>query len=196
MPDETTILSLPLILPSQAQKHITHNEALAQLDLIVQLTVLSRVLTTAPALPSLGDRHIVAAGATGPWVGQSGRIALYAESGWQFTAPLPGWRAHVLDEGQTAVFDGLAWQTLADGPLTVGQLGVAATPDATNRLSVAADATLFTHAGAGHQLKLNKAAPAQTASLLFQTGFSGRAEMGTAGNDHLPHSPAGHGRDG
>jgi hypothetical protein len=95
MPDETTILSLPLILPAQAQKHVTHNEALAQLDLIVQLTVIDRVQTTAPALPAVGDRHIVAAGATGPWVGQSGRIALYTTTGWQFTQALPGWRAHV-----------------------------------------------------------------------------------------------------
>ncbi len=183
MPDDTTILSLPLILPAQAQKHVTHNEALAVLDLVVQLTVINRTLTTAPALPSIGDRHIVAAGATGPWVGQSGRIALFDETGWQFTQPLPGWRAHVLSEGQTAVFDGLGWETPSDGPLTVTQLGVSATPDATNRLAVTSPATLLNHAGAGHQLKLNKAAAGDTASLLFQTGFSGRAEMGTAGTD-------------
>ena len=183
MPDDTTILSLPLILPAQAQKHVTHNEALAQLDLIVQLAVIDRVLTTAPALPTLGDRHIVAAGATGPWVGQSGRIALYGETGWQFTQALPGWQAHVLAEGQTAVFDGLGWETLSDGPLTVTQLGVSAVADATNRLVVSSPAVLLNHAGAGHQLKLNKAAAGDTASLLFQTGFSGRAEMGTAGSD-------------
>ena len=181
MPDETTILSLPLILPAQAQKHVTHNEALAALDLIVQLAVINRTLTTAPALPAVGDRHIVAAGATGAWVGQSGRIALFSETGWQFTQPLPGWRAHVLAEGQTAVFDGLVWETPSEGPLSVTQLGVSATADATNRLTVAAPATLLNHAGSGHQLKLNKAGADDTASLLFQTGFSGRAEMGTAG---------------
>jgi hypothetical protein len=185
MPDETTILSLPLILPAQAQKHVTHNEAIAALDLIVQLTVINRTLVTAPALPSVGDRHIVAAGATGPWVGQSGRIALLTQTGWQFTQALPGWRAHVLAEGQTAVFDGLAWVAPSDGPLTVAQLGVSSTADATNRLSVSSPATLLNHAGAGHQLKLNKAAAGDTASLLFQTGFSGRAEMGTAGSDNF-----------
>lgn len=183
MPDDTTILSLPLILPAQAQKHVTHNEALVQLDLIVQLAVINRTLTAAPALPSPGDRHIVAEGATGAWVGQSGRVAFYSETGWQFTQPLPGWRAHVLAEGQTAVFDGLVWKTLADGPLSVAQLGVSTAADATNRLSVSSPATLLNHAGGGHQLKLNKAAPADTASLLFQTGFGGRAEMGTAGSD-------------
>lgn len=183
MPDETTILSLPLILPAQAQKHVTHNEALVRLDLIVQLAVIDRVLTAPPALPLPGDRHIVAAGATGPWAGQDGRIAFFSEAGWQFTEALPGWQAHVLAEGQTAVYDGLVWQTLADGPLLVAELGVSASPDATNRLAVSSPATLLNHAGAGHQLKLNKAAAGDTASLLFQTGFGGRAEMGTAGSD-------------
>ncbi len=183
MPDDTTILSLPLILPAQAQKHVTHNEALAVLDLVVQLAVINRTLTTAPALPAVGDRHIVAAGATGPWAGQSGRIALYTATGWQFTAPLPGWQAHVLAEGATAVFDGVAWRTPAESPLIASRLGVSATPDATNRLAVSSPATLLNHAGAGHQLKLNKATVADTASLLFQTGFSARAEIGTAGAD-------------
>jgi hypothetical protein len=125
----------------------------------------------------------VAAGATGAWAGQAGRIALMSETGWQFTQALPGWRAHVLAEGQTAVFDGLVWETPSESPLTVPQLGVAATADAVNRLTVAAPATLLNHAGSGHQLKLNKAAAGDTASLLFQTGFGGRAEMGTAGGD-------------
>ncbi len=183
MPDETTILSLPLILPAQAQKHVTHNEALVQLDLMVQLAVINRTLTTPPPLPTIGDRHIVATGATGPWVGQAGRIALFTEAGWQFTQPLNGWQAYVMAESQMAFYNGLTWIALSDGPFTVGRLGVSATPDATNRLSVSAPATLLNHAGSGHQLKLNKAVAGDTASLLFQTGFSGRAEMGTAGVD-------------
>ncbi|NJM84314.1 MAG: DUF2793 domain-containing protein, partial [Tabrizicola sp.] len=183
MPDETTILSLPLILPSQAQKHVTHNEALVMLDVMVQLAVINRTLAAPPALPAVGDRHIVASGATGDWAGQSGRIALYSETGWRFYAPLLGWQAHVLAEGQTAVFDGLSWNTPSEAPLIASELGVSATPDSTNRLSVSSPATLLNHAGAGHQLKLNKATATDTASLLFQTGFSGRAEMGTAGID-------------
>jgi hypothetical protein len=43
-----------------------------------------------------------------------------------------------------------------------------------NRLSVASPATLlFSHAGQGHQLKLNKAEASDTGTLLFQTGWSG-----------------------
>ena len=182
MPDTSTILSLPLILPAQAQKHVTHNEALRLLDIIVQLAVKSRIIATPPAAVA-GDRYIVPIAATGVWAGQTGKIALYEDSVWQFITPLAGWQAWVLNEGALAGFNGTSWATLVDAPLTVGQLGVSATPDATNRLSVSSPATLLNHAGAGHQLKLNKAAGTDTTSLLFQTGFSGRAEMGTMGSD-------------
>ena len=182
MPDTSTILSLPLILPAQAQKHVTHNEALRLLDLIVQLTVISRSLANPPAAVQ-GDRYIVPVGATGVWAGQAGKIALYEDGLWQFVTALAGWQAWVLNETALAGFTGTAWATSAEVPLSVGQLGVSATADATNRLAVSSPATLLNHAGAGHQLKLNKAAAGDTASLLFQSGFSGRAEMGTMGND-------------
>ena len=182
MPDISPILSLPLIMPAQAQKHVTHNEALRLLDVMVQLAVLNRNLNAAPALPAVGDRHIVAAGAVGTWAGQVGKIALYTSTGWQFFAPLQGWQAHVLAEGVTVVYAGLAWG-LPTAASSAPIFGVNATADTTNRLSVQAAATLFSNVGAGHQVKVNKAAIGDTASLLFQTGFSGRAEMGLAGSD-------------
>lgn len=72
-----------------------------------------------------------------------------------------------------------ASQNVAFGGLGLG----GSTPDATNRLVVAAPAALFTHAGAGVQFKINKAAAVDTASLLFQNNWAGRAEMGLAGSD-------------
>ncbi len=66
----------------------------------------------------------------------------------------------------------------------IGQLGLGgATADTTNVLSMNGSAALFNNAGAGVQLKLNKNAIGDTASFLFQTGFSGRAEIGLTGND-------------
>jgi len=183
MSDVSSILSLPFIQPAQAQKHVTHNEALRLLDLLVQPVVADRSLTQPPALPVEGERHIVAAGGLGVWAGHDGEIALLVDGGWQFVAPQPGWQAHVLAETVGVTYDGAAWVAQAETALQVAELGVGATPDATNRLSVAAPATLLNHAGAGHQLKINKATPGDTASLLFQTGFSGRAEMGLAGGD-------------
>lgn len=185
MPDNSTILSLPLILPAQAQKHVTHNEALRILDVAVQAAVSDRTLAVPPASPAQGQRHIIAAGATGDWAGKSGQIALYADGYWSYFAPRMGWRVWVQAEDAVATYDGTAWKTQAEGALSVARLGVSATPDATNRLAVSSPATLLNHAGAGHQVKLNKASAADTASLLFQTGFSGRAEMGTTGDDNF-----------
>ena len=46
---DTTNLTLPLLAASQAQKHVTVNEALTRLDGAVQLRLRSRVLTDPPA---------------------------------------------------------------------------------------------------------------------------------------------------
>jgi len=184
MSDRSPILSLPYIQPSQAQKHVTHNEALRQLDAIVQLAVISADLTAPPPTPGEGDRYIVAAGAAEAWSGQDTTVAVWSDNAWTFHAPITGWRADVQGSGATLRFDGAQWVEPALAPLqNVDHVGVSTTADDTNRLSVASAATLFSHAGNGHQLKLNKAGQSDTASLLFQTGFSGRAEMGTAGND-------------
>ena len=44
----TPRLVLPAIEAAQAQKHVTHNEALTLLDALTQLAVESRTLTTPP----------------------------------------------------------------------------------------------------------------------------------------------------
>ena len=186
MPSETSpVLDLPYIQPSQAQKHVTHNEALRTLDVLVQTVVSDVDQTEAPADPITGQNHIVASGATGVWAGHDHDIATFDGDTWNFLTPRAGWAAQVLADGARAVFDGATWvlDTGTGGSGPFDTLGVNATADSTNRLSVSAPATLLNHDGAGHQLKLNKATTSETASLLFQTTFSGRAEMGTAGSD-------------
>ena len=185
MSDASPILSLPYLLPAQAQKHVTHNEALRLLDKIVQPVVSDRDRTTPTSAPAEGDRHIVAVGATGDWAGHDGEIAVFEDGTWSFLAPRAGWRAFVLAERREVIFDPVqGWEGAALGDAEAATLGINAAADADNRLTVASPATLLNNAGAGHQLKINKAGEADTASLLFQTGFSGRAEMGTAGNDN------------
>lgn len=63
MSDQSPILSLPFIQQSQAQKHVTHNEALRILDGAVQLSVTSRAVADPPATAEPGVRFIVATGA-------------------------------------------------------------------------------------------------------------------------------------
>lgn len=182
MSDVSAVLSLPYLLPAQAQKHVTHNEALARLDVAVQLAVIARDVAAPPADPAQGDRYLVPVGATGAWAGRDGELAVYDLNTWSFQTPVAGWVTRVLSEDAQLRFDGTAWRDGA-GVLTADTLGVNGAADATNRLCNVAPATLLTHDGAGHQLKVNKAADTDTASLLFQTNWSGRAEMGTTGTD-------------
>lgn len=194
MADITPNLSLPYIMASQAQKHVTHNEALRALDAIVQLGVIDKDLVAPPGAPLDGDRYIVALAATGSWAGMDGQIAAFQDNAWIFHAPRDGWLAWVSDEDQLYVWSGSAWVPVSDSDLqNIPLLGVNATADPSNRLSVSSPATLLNHDGAGHQVKINKNNAIDTASLVFQTGFSGRAEFGTTGDDdwHVKVSPDG-----
>ena len=319
----TPNLVLPYLAASQAQKHVTVNEALRRLDALVQIIVQSAALATPPGSPVEGQRWIVPAAPTGAWVGHASQIAAWQDGAWAFYAPLDGWTAVdvstdtlLLYNAGTGVWAGLitgvfsdaaftlqddldptkqarfqiagftagatrvftlpdatatlaglavaqtfsAKQTLSNanndlgtstgsgttnlatgattsgntkainigaaglsgsttnialGSAVAGALGIltissptvvfattvssiamasanvsalylglgGATADATNRLSLNAPASLFNNAGAGHQIKVNKNAATDTGSLLFQTGFSGRAEMGLTGSD-------------
>ena len=181
MPETSPALGLPYLQPAQAQKHVTHNEALRILDAITQLVVAEAPRTDPPA-PDEGARYIVAAGGTAEWAGQDHAVAVFADSTWHFFTPQTGWRADVSDTGSNLRFDGSSWQPHSDLD-NLTELGLNTAADSTNRLAVAAPATLLTHEGAGHQIKVNKNTDTDTASLLFQTGWSGRAEMGTAGSD-------------
>lgn len=62
-------------------------------------------------------------------------------------------------------------------------LGVNATADSINKLTIKSDAILFDTATANSQVKVNKASTTDTASHLFQTNYSGRAEFGLVGSD-------------
>lgn len=70
--EETDRLGLPYLMPAQAQKHVTVNEALRKLDALVQPRVLSRAVSAEPAAPAAGDAYILPAGASGTaWDGFS-----------------------------------------------------------------------------------------------------------------------------
>lgn len=182
MSQSSSKLTLPYLQAAQAQKHVTHNEALERLDMLVQLTVLGFGVTTPPVSAVEGDVWALGTGAQGAWTGHDNELAGWYNGGWLFIVPAAGWRA--AQDLDLRVWSGTDW-TGSEAPdfENLASVGINAVSDTTNRLAVSADATLLNHDGAGHQLKLNKAGPSDTASLLYQTGFSGRVEMGTAGND-------------
>ena len=112
--DITTHLLLPYILASQAQKHVTHNEALRLLDAMVQLSVLDRIRTAPPVSPTDGDRHIVASGATGLWSGWDLNVAFCVDGVWMRLVPRPGWLAWIVAEQMFLVWNGSAWEPVGE----------------------------------------------------------------------------------
>ena len=191
---DTPMLGLPLLSAAQAQKHVTHNEALLKLDALIHLSVISRSLAAPPAAAD-GDRYLVAASPSGAWAGQQGLLALAQGGGWVFITPRKGWRLWVESESKLLAFDGTLWRepfTITD-LANIVRLGVNATADDVNRLAISSAASLFNHAGSDHRLKLNKNAAGDTASLLYQTNWSGRAEMGLTGSDDFRINVSGDG---
>ena len=112
MSDITTHLLLPYILAAQAQKHVTHNEALRLLDAMVQLSVMDRDLMAPPASPADGDRYIVASGATGLWAGWDLNVTTWVDGVWMRLVPRPGWLAWIADEATFFMWNGSAWQSV------------------------------------------------------------------------------------
>ena len=181
--DRSPLLSLPFVAAQQAQKHVTVNEALAALDALAQIAVETRTLAEPPTVPAAGTRYLVGPDGTGAWTGHDGELASSPETGWRFHKPAPGWLVHVRDEDTLLLRTADGWRPVAANAETAERLGINASADDVNRLAVSAAATLFTHEGGDHRLSVNKANATDTASLVFQSGFSGRAEMGLAGED-------------
>ncbi|MFN3834319.1 MAG: DUF2793 domain-containing protein [Glycocaulis sp.] len=191
-PDTTPRLGLPWLMPAQAQKHVTMNEALRRLDGIVQATAQSRTTALEPASPAEGEGWILPAEAGGPhWDGFApGDLVIWQDAGWTRHIPRQGWQVWVVDEGQLAVFDGEAWQAAGGGlGNEVAELGIGTSPDEANPFAARLNAALWTAREAGEggsgdlRYTLNKEASANVLSMLFQSGWEGRAEMGLVGDD-------------
>jgi hypothetical protein len=207
MATQSPILSLPYIQDAQAQKHITHNESIRILDVIVQLSLADRTLKAPPLSPTppLGTRYLIASPATNEWTGYEGYIATWTEnSTWFFLKPNKGWIAFVENESKLIYFNGTNWNDLASVISGGGStnptplVGINTTASNPNKLSIKSDSALFSHddvtPGSGDiRLKINKSTINKTASFLFQDNWSGRAEIGLTGNDdlHLKVSPDG-----
>ncbi|SOB81194.1 Protein of unknown function [Sphingomonas guangdongensis] len=122
MTEETARWALPMIVPGQAQKEMTHNEALARLDLMVAATVETAPLDTPPRAPVPGTCWIVGAAPTAAWSGQAHALAGWTSGGWRFVQPREGMQLWIRDEGHSLRFLDGAW---AAEPLSGGSLAIA-----------------------------------------------------------------------
>jgi hypothetical protein len=198
----STHLGLPYLDAAQAQKHVTHNDALRMLDALVQLSVTARNVVSVPAGPAEGGRWLVGTGATGAFAGQVNNIASFQDGIWRFFAPQKGWHAYIESEGFVLVFDGTAWNDIGLSfhiLQNLTQLGIGTAADSTNVLAAKLNAALFTaraasEGGTGDMRQtLNKSAASNTVSQIYQDNYSARAEVGLTGDDdfHFKVSPDG-----
>lgn len=191
----TARLNLPLIDAGQAQKNITHNEAILALDQFVQASVLSQTLSAPPASNSEGDSYIVAASASGPWAGKTGQIAAFQQGVWNFYAPAVGCLVWVVAQSRIFAWTGTTWVdafNLFSSTLQNMQLlGIGTAATSSNPLAAKLNAALFTalassEGGSGDmRFTLNKSTAGNTVSQLYQDGYAGRAETGLCGDDHF-----------
>jgi hypothetical protein len=190
--EETANLNLPYIMPSQAQKHVTHNEALVLLDAVVQLSVHARNNIEPPLEAADGVRHLVPDDATGEWADWSGSIALRLDGGWRKIDPVEGWIAWVVEEDILVVWDGEVWIELADALPRLKNLerfGLGTEADADNPFAAKLNKALWTALGVAEggdgnlRYTLNKETAPNFLSVLMQTGWTGTAEFGLIGDN-------------
>ncbi|NWH07428.1 MAG: DUF2793 domain-containing protein [Alphaproteobacteria bacterium] len=197
--ETTPRLGLELVQAQQAQKHVTVNESFRRLDALVQLSAVSATTAEEPASPSAGAIYILPAGKSGSaWSAMAeGALAAYQDGAWVEIVPAKGWRAFIEDEAALRIFGGLDWAVLGE---TQERLGLNTTASDTNRLAVKSDAALLSHddvtpgSGDARQM-INKSAEEKTASVVFQTAWSGRAEFGLNGDDDFSLKVSANGAD-
>lgn len=88
--ETTDRIGLPLLVPGQAQKEVTHNEALILTDFLVHMALESVDLGEPPSVVIPGQAWLVASSAAGPWAGHEGQIASWTSAGWRFLEPVEG----------------------------------------------------------------------------------------------------------
>jgi len=181
-------------MAAQAQKHVTHNDALRLLDTLVNLHVLEMSRNDPPATPAEGDCYILGDTPTGDWSNHANAVAAFIDGAWIYATPFRGLRAFDGNTGALMHHDGTIWTAVPGGgsgqnPQSLPMLGINTAADNTNLLAVKSDGVLFStndqlSAPTGDiRVTVNKTATGDTGTFVFQTGYSGRAEMGISGSD-------------
>lgn len=192
MSEQTPRHDLPLIINSQAQKHITHNEALTRLDATHHLSIRDTDVIEPPSGAVEGEVFTIGVSPTGDFAGHAGELASLTEGGWRFHPVVLGMVAYFEDAQALQVFGPSGWEAVtAPAPTELPRLSINTQDVGESLLSVKSPSVLLGADDGPDSLSgdirvtLNKTDTSDTATLLFQSGYSGRAEFGLAGDDHF-----------
>ena len=106
----TARLAMPLLAAGQVGKELTHNEALARLDMLVQTAVEAIGTNNPPPAPVAGQCWIVGAAPTGAWAGHGAALAGWTDGGWQFATPREGFAAWCISSAKPIAYHNGMWQ--------------------------------------------------------------------------------------
>lgn len=108
MTDLTARLHLPLMAAGQAQKEVTHNEALLLIDSLVAPRCEAPPQNLPPTGPAEGQCWLVGPAPGGAWTGQAHRLASWTAAGWRFAEMPFGARV-------TLAGGGTSWSRISTG---------------------------------------------------------------------------------
>lgn len=91
------------------------NAGLFRTDAVLQLAVVSRIVTAPPSSAVQGQRWIIPPAATGAWLGRTNHVAYRAPDGWRIYVPRPGWLAWSIADGKFYVFAENVWNEFESG---------------------------------------------------------------------------------
>ena len=113
--ENTAKLSLPYLLMQQAEKEVTHNEALDILDFFAASTFIS-ILNSPPSSPANGDTYVIGDTPSDLWAGNAKKIAYYNENKWLFITPFEGLKlVKTSGEKTEYIYDSGLWKEYSSG---------------------------------------------------------------------------------
>lgn len=103
---------LPFLAVGQAQKEITHNEALLRIDALLHMSIISEL--SAPPMVDIaadaGKSWLVGANATGIWAGKDGNIAHWQGGSWRYIVPAERMRVWNVASNVEIIFVDGQWE--------------------------------------------------------------------------------------
>lgn len=108
--DSTGRHQLPLLAVSQAQKELTHNEALARIDALLHPVVEDqRAAPPTPTNAEIGQCWLISSAATGEWADKAGQIACWIGGAWRYFSPVDAMRIRMKSEETDLIWSGHTW---------------------------------------------------------------------------------------
>lgn len=122
MSEFTDRILLPLLATAQAQKEVTHNEALTLIDLLLAPVIESVAPVGVPASPIPGQGWIVGSAPGGAWLGQAHKLGFWTSGGWRFVDAPQGMTVWSIADAQPVQRNSGGWDI---GTLRAGHLAIA-----------------------------------------------------------------------